>query len=208
MVNRNLSTLEWSEELNGVVIDCSLKVAKYPGTNTIFLIIPGVDGSLDGFEDKYLRIAQSVHGKHGHTVYQMENPFITSQYWESNVRQMLDHIYLDHNVDEIHVMAHSAGAWIIGKIAHECPEIKKLLLINPATNDVSSYTEGLSKAPYIHTNFVLGEEDPSAAYLEQFKDIKNHHGVRVVIVKDADHHFSGKSLNHFIQSPHIYLYKQ
>ncbi|MCA9347644.1 hypothetical protein KC930_03655 [Candidatus Saccharibacteria bacterium] len=208
MGNRDVSSLEWREEFNGVTIDCSLQIAKHSGGNTVFLIIPGVDGSLDGFEDKYLRIAEGVHSKHGHTVYQMENPFITSQHWESNVRQMLDHIYLDHDVDEIHVMAHSAGAWTIGKIAHEFPEINKLLLVNPATNDVDSYVEGLAKAPYIHTNFVLGEKDPSAAYGEQFRDIENHHGVNVVVVEEADHHFSGDALNHFIDAPHIYLYKQ
>ena len=47
--------INWQETMNGVTIDCSLDVAVHPArSNTVLLIIPGVDGSVNGYEDKIL----------------------------------------------------------------------------------------------------------------------------------------------------------
>ena len=53
--------LNWQETMNSVTVDCSLDIAIHPAeSDTVLLIIPGVDGSVNGHEDKYIRIAEQV----------------------------------------------------------------------------------------------------------------------------------------------------
>lgn len=55
------SKIEWQETMNGVTIDCSLDIAIHPADSEVVLLtVPGVDGSVDGFEDKYIKIAESI----------------------------------------------------------------------------------------------------------------------------------------------------
>lgn len=109
---RTLSTLTWQEETpSGEAWDCSLRIAHHAGDqHNIFITIPGVDGSLDGYQDKYKHIAESISNDYGHTVYQMDNPYISRHHWESNLRTLLAEIYNNHeDVTNIVIMAHSAG---------------------------------------------------------------------------------------------------
>ena len=58
--------LNWQETMNSVTVDCSLDIAIHPAeSDTVLLIIPGVDGSVNGHEDKYIRIAEQVQDEHG-----------------------------------------------------------------------------------------------------------------------------------------------
>ena len=68
----------------------------------------------------------------------MENPFVTSFHWESNIRHILEWIeqnkldICSNDEYSLLVQAHSAGASVMASIAHEYPNIRKLLLINIA----------------------------------------------------------------------------
>lgn len=204
-MDKELITLEWVESHNKVDFSCKLQIAKHQGDDkNIFLIIPGVDGSIDGYEDKYLRIAKSVNQKHGHTSYQIDNPYISSLHWESNVRQILDYILMNHpEIESINIMAHSAGAWVIGRIAWEYPEIRRLLLVNPATNvNIDDLSFGLSKSSDKKIVVLIGSEDPSHQYRSKLKT-KN---TIIEIVDGADHNFSGDALSVFLEAPVRYLF--
>ncbi len=205
MNDRKLDFIEWVESHNGVDFDCKLQVAKHTGNpSNIFLIIPGVDGSLDGFDNKYLKIASLVNQEAGHTVYQMDNPYISRLHWESNVRQMLDYIFMEHpDVESINIMAHSAGAWVIGKVAHEYPEIKRVLMVNPATNiDIDAFKSNIDMNKHTKFVFMIGSQDPSHEHLYRFTNRNS----KIVIIDGADHNFSGEHLNEFITAPIKHLF--
>ena len=135
--NADYKVIEWQEEMNGVSIDCCLDIAIHSANSEIILLtIPGVDGEVDGFEDKYIRIANAVQDKYGAAVVRMSNPFISSHHWESNIRQVIDYIQMNakeicgNDKFELRIMAHSAGAAVIAHIANEYPDITRILLIN------------------------------------------------------------------------------
>jgi predicted alpha/beta hydrolase family esterase len=200
--------LTWKETKNGITIDCSLRLALHPEeSGQILLTVPGVDGSLDGYEDKYLKIAEAVQSRHGAAVVRMENPFITSFHWESNLRQALG--FIENNLNSltfhsdpiVYIMAHSAGASVAAHISHEYPRIKRLLLINPATKlDMHRIESGLSKFNGETPTILIGSQDPS------FADVGSLNNVNIVVEQGADHHFSGKSFKTFQDSPHNYLF--
>ena len=85
--------LSWQESMNAVTIDCSLAIAIHPqNSDTILLTIPGVDGSVDGYEQKYVRMVEAYQSIHNVAAVRMENPFITSHHWESNIRHAFEYI--------------------------------------------------------------------------------------------------------------------
>lgn len=202
--------LDWQESMNGVTIDCSLDMAIHPAdSDTVLLTIPGVDGSVDGYEKKYVRMVERYQDAYGVAAVRIENPFITSFHWESNPRHALEYI-LDNAKEvtgrdtppKIVVVAHSAGASIIAKIAGDYPAIKRLLLINPAKKLLSpeEIEKGMG-AIVDHSTVVFGGSDPS---VDMAHDLRNE-WLKVHIVDGADHNFSGEFLNTFINLPTRYL---
>jgi hypothetical protein len=208
--------LEWQETKNGVTIDCSLDIAIHPAqSNVTFVTIPGVDGSVDGYKNKYVDIADSVQQKHGVAVVRASNPFITSFHWESNIRRLL--AYISENSERIsgtlepklYIMAHSAGAAIIAQIAHEYPEIKRLLLINTAAKlDEEKIMKGVSAFKGEQVTILYGEHDPSVACVDNFHRTTTRADKSVEVLAGVDHNFSGnEGLETFVLAPIKYMFK-
>lgn len=201
--------LNWQEKMNNVTIDCSLEIGVHPArSDTVLLIIPGVDGSVNGFEDKYIRIAERIQNQYGVAVVRTANPFISSFHWESNPRRILDYIAVNagtitgSEAPRIKVMAHSAGASIVARIAREYDAITDLLLVNPAQKlDSDAIRSGLMAAN-ARTIAVFGSKDPSISFAEQLKE----DGHMVHVVEGSDHYFSGDHLENFINLPSEYLF--
>ncbi len=208
------SKIEWQETMNGVTIDCSLDIAIHPAASKIVLLtVPGVDGSVDGFENKYVKIAESIQKKYGAAIVRMANPFITSYHWESNIRQALNYILenaeeiTDHKDAEIRIMAHSAGAAIVAQIAWEYPEITRILLVNPATKlGIDKIKYGLSEFGGDRITVVFGSEDPSVGDMDEIAKLSEAAHIRARILEGVDHNFSGESLEAFITAPSLYLF--
>ena len=200
--------------MNGVTIDCSLDIAIHPANSKVVLLtVPGVDGSVDGFEDKYIKIAESIQEKYGAAIVRMANPFITSYHWESNIRRALNYI-LENTQEiagrgdiEIRIMAHSAGAATVSQIAWEYPEITRILLVNPATKlGIEKIKYGLSEIGGSKITVLFGSEDPSVGDVDEISKLSEAKNVHTHILEGVDHNFSGESLGAFITAPSLYLF--
>jgi hypothetical protein len=163
---------------------------------------------VNGYEDKYIRIVEGIQQQHDIAAVRMANPFITSHHWESNPRRILD--YIASNAESItgsvrqpriKVVAHSAGASVIAKIAHEYEGITDLLLINPAQKlDSEAIRAGLIKTK-ANVVIVFGGNDPSI----NFGDVLKEDGHDVIVLEGIDHNFSGEYLQTFIELPAKYV---
>ena len=204
--------MHWQESMNGVKVDCELDIRVHPAkSKTIVLLIPGVDGSVDGYKNKYVTIAEQSQEKHNVAVVRMENPFVTSFHWESNIRRILEWIEQNKldicNNDDysLLVQAHSAGASVMASIAHEYPNIRKLLLINIAMSlNTAKILAGLQKYDGDVT-LLMGDRDPSLPLLNEIKFSENSTLAETVIVDNTDHDFSGDSFKLFLDAADTYL---
>lgn len=202
--------LNWQETMNSVTIDCSLDIGIHPAdTDTVFLIVPGVDGSVNGYKDKYIRMAERVQAEHNVAVVRIANPFVSSFHWESNFRRILD--YIERNASEIigskkipciKVMAHSAGASIVARIAHEYGNITDILLVNPAQKLGADAIRNGLKQTSASVTVIFGEKDPSVSLSEPLQG----DGHSVVVLEGVDHNFSGDFLTLYIDLPREYLF--
>jgi hypothetical protein len=189
-------TLAWQPSYNGVVVDASMDVRIHPlASKRVVLILPGVDGSVDGYDSKYVMMADQALAM-GYGVVRVSNAFISSFHWEDNLRQAI--AYINTNSQEhfsnsevtISVIAHSAGASVT---AWEYPNIEKLILINMASK-LKSERIALGLDRYEHdAHLVYGSKDPSVDFIDQLPG-----KYKTTIIEGADHVFSGKHLEDFI----------
>lgn len=195
--------IRWNPGHNGITIDASMDVRVHSlPSSRVVLILPGVDGSVDGYENKYVRMADRIVEKQNKAVVRVSNDFISSFHWEDNFRKAVEHInsnakQLFGNEDVlIEVIAHSAGASVASWLSHEYPNIDKILLINLAAElQQEKILDGLMKYKG-NVNLVFGSNDPSLSFSAILPA-----NIRVTTIDGADHYFSGEHLKTFIKLP-------
>lgn len=198
--------------VHGVEFDMEIKVdiAVSMGNSSIYvLIIPGIDGSRDGYKNKYKTIAERLNHRYNATVVRMSNPHVPGGNWELNVRKVMEHIEREFNLREklsstMYALGFSLGGYLIGSIAYEYDFISKLLLINPASKlNRDTFFSGLQKFDGKAT-ILLGDHGPMFKYAEELQ----HLGSQIVVVSGADHNFSGEHFDTFLNSPAKYLFEE
>ena len=131
--------LKWTKSKNGITMDFDLDVAIHPFNNgKIVINYPGADGTINGYNDKYIKIANFLVDNKIGAVVRIPNISSLGFGWDINLRQTLSYV-LDHsyeicgsNTPEIYLMGTSAGAGAIAMTAWEYPEVTKILLTEPA----------------------------------------------------------------------------
>lgn len=104
----------------------------------ILINYPGLDGSIDGYENKYRKLAEYIVLKQLAAVIRLPNPYIGPIEYDTNIRNGITHALensqtiCDSEKPTIYLMGTSAGAGAIATLAWEYPEVKKILLMEPA----------------------------------------------------------------------------
>jgi len=194
-------TLSWKPSYNGVTIDTSMDIRVHSiPTKRVVLILPGVDGSVDGYEGKYVKMANLAVAK-GYGVVRVSNPFISSFHWDDNLRHAIEYIransqeHFDSSEVTISIIAHSAGASVAAWTAWEYPNIEKLILINVAAKlKPELIVSGLERYNG-DVSLVYGSKDPSVDFVNQLPMVS-----QPTVVEGADHVFSGKYLKDFVKT--------
>lgn len=203
-------TLQWSELsiTSSVEIPCQVDIRIHPAeSDAIILLVPGVDGSVDGYDNKYRRIAERLNKK-GYAVVRMSHPFVSSQHWHAPLTRVLS--YIRENAQticgkdeyELWAQGHSAGAAVLAMEAQDWPEITKLLLINTATAlQPHNILEGLMNYDR-DVLFLQGSDDPAA---EEVEELAHSLSRAFIMVNGADHHFSGEQFETFLSAAEKHL---
>ena len=190
----------------GYVFDMpmSIDLVIHPGTtDRMLLIMPGVDGSVDGYQGKYKTIAEQINQKYGTTVIRMSNPLNLAHDHTRNFYEVMDYIeeHYDTTRLKLDLVGHSLGGYVIGALAYAYDFADKILMINPAISLDCEDFKSLSERDASLNHVVIGSNDPSYKYSDEFAKYAQVH-----IVDGADHYFSGEFLNEFIEAPNKYLY--
>ncbi len=176
-------------------------------SNVGVIIFSGIGGSVDGFENKYAKIAENLKEKHNVSVF-----IFAVESWnqfDSLLKMAMDKIceyYKSLKIEDfsLYAMGVSAGASILASNSFKYSQIKKVLAINPVLQmNYFKLLDGV-KSFVGKMIFIFGENDKSAKYcpLLEKQDFKN---VDFVIVKGADHQFTN-NLKEFINLPETYLF--
>jgi hypothetical protein len=173
---------------NAIEVDC------YEGSDTVLLILTGLGGTVKGFQNKYVSMAESIRAKHNTTIFVAATP---EDSWERNkahaylslVMQFIDEKCSKRGLTRynIYAVGHSAGGTFLLWYAHEF-DIKRVVATNPVlTVNFHKLESGLINFKGDFAKVILGDKDPMFRYaglLEGSAEIR--------ILQGGDHNFTGK----------------
>lgn len=161
------------------------------GNETIVFIKAGQDGSMYGYQNKYLKIADSINNKYGYTVICSSNPFDGTNPLD-NAMKVIDDYCIEEDIKDykIYYMGHSNGALIGAWFGANYPRIKRMLLVNgPLMYNWHKTKEGILNFSGERIVLVYGSLDQSIQYTGLIEPLLNEK-VKLEIIEGQDHHFS------------------
>ena len=189
------------KEFNDTVIDYGI----VNGNNTIVFIKSGQDGSMCGYKNKYLRMANDINNKYGYTVICSSNPYNGVNPLDDAIEVINNYCsnkgYKDY---EIYYMGHSCGGLIGLWYGVNYPHIKRILSVNaPLMYNWHNTKYGIKRFKGDRLTLVYGSLDQSIKYTELAKLLESDI-VKLEIVEGQDHHFS-KNDDDFYNLPFEFL---
>lgn len=174
------------------------------GDNIIIFIKPGQNGSLYGYQNKYIKMARRLNEKYGCSVICSSNPFDGNNPLD-NAMEVIDDYAKKFDDYKIYYLGYSNGALIGAWFGTNYPKIKRMALINgPLMYNYHKTKEGALSFKGERLSFVYGEYDQSIRYVELLNSIENNK-IKVCIEDGQDHYFS-KSEEEFQSIPDKYLF--
>ena len=175
------------------------------GNSTIVFIKVGQDGSIYGYDNKYLKIAKELKEKYGYSVITSSNPFDGNNPLDHDMSIIKEYAKENDFVDyQVYYMGHSNGARIGISWGYKYSEIKRMLLINsPIFINWHILKNGIKENENQKMILVYGTKDNSYRYVELIKPLLNDNK-KLVIINEADHDFTNM-LDDFISLPINYF---
>lgn len=173
-------------------------------SQNIVIIYPGYNGNLDGYNEKYKKIAKWLIAQNVAAVVRISNHPIDGIPYERSVKECIREAvrYALENAGDIcgsdsptiYLMGVSAGASAIAAIAYEFEEVRKVLLIAPSANagpeDVREGLENYTGELYV----VVGEHDEvvGTEFPQHLVELARQTSKKeLVVVPACDHQFRG-----------------
>jgi hypothetical protein len=198
------------------IFPCSVELAIHPNSSKKIIInIPGVNGDIDGYEDKYKKLAHYMQSNNLGAVVRTDNDFIAGYLPDFKLRASLQYVN-DHAWEicgepkpEVMLMGFSAGSSAIAAVAHEYPQVKRILLYTPSGDMPEQLVrDGLKKFKgdvYI----VQGENDeivgPEAGKLFHSLATGAKHK-ELIMIPNCGHQFKGETNGRIMSEAPFYAF--
>ncbi len=197
--------LEFDKEIKSKFKNDVIEYGIINGDNTIVFIKAGQNGSLYGYNNKYIKMAKRLNSKYGCSVICSSNPFDGNNPLD-NAMSIIEEYASKFDNYKIYYLGYSNGALIGAWFGVNYPQIKRMALVNgPLMFNLHKTKEGVLSFKGEFINFIYGSEDQSIGYIDLIKAIENDK-INVYVEEGQDHHFS-KSEEDFLRIPEKYLFE-
>jgi hypothetical protein len=209
-------TLSWQEILNNHPIKFSLELKIHPFNNgKIIVNYPGAFGSVDGYMQKYKILAEYIVSQSLASVVRLPNPQTINSDWNLNLEHALNYIIdnsktiCDSDNPEIFLMGLSAGAGAIATLAWKYPQVKKILLLEPAlmTGDGSLVKGIMNYQGEVYV--VVGSGDEAIGTLIGNMVVDNALKAsrkEIFVIPNCDHQFKGEANSRIMSQAPFYAF--
>ena len=174
------------------------------GNNTIVFIKSGQNGSIYGYNNKYIKMAKRLNKKYKCTVICSSNPFDWNNPLD-NAFTVIEKYTSKFEDYKVYYLGFSNGALIGAYFGINYPKIKRMLLVNmPLIYDINLIKNNLNNFNNEKVTIVYGSLDYSINLLENIKNIKSNR-LDIKVILNEDHYFS-KDEEDFYSLPEKYLF--
>lgn len=174
------------------------------GNNTIVFIKSGQNGSIYGYNNKYIKMAKRLNKKYKCTVICSSNPFDGNNPLD-NAFTVIEKYTSKFEDYKVYYLGFSNGALIGAYFGINYPKIKRMLLVNmPLIYDINLIKNNLNNFNNEKVTIVYGSLDYSINLPENIKNIKSNR-LDIKVILNEDHYFS-KDEEDFYSLPEKYLF--
>lgn len=174
------------------------------GNNTIVFIKSGQNGSIYGYNNKYIKMAKRLNKKYKCTVICSSNPFDGNNPLD-NAFTVIEKCTSKFEDYKVYYLGFSNGALIGAYFGINYPKIKRMLLVNmPLIYNINLIKNNLNNFNNEKVTIVYGSLDYSINLLENIKNIKSNR-LDIKVILNEDHYFS-KVEEDFYSLPEKYLF--
>lgn len=174
------------------------------GNNTIVFIKTGQNGSIYGYNNKYIKMAKRLNKKYKCIVICSSNPFDGNNPLD-NAFTVIEKYTSKFEDYKVYYLGFSNGALIGAYFGINYPKIKRMLLVNmPLIYDINLIKNNLNNFNNEKVTIVYGSLDYSINLLENIKNIKSNR-LDIKVILNEDHYFS-KDEEDFYSLPEKYLF--
>lgn len=174
------------------------------GNNTIVFIKSGQNGSIYGYNNKYIKMAKRLNKKYKCTVICSSNPFDGNNPLD-NAFTVIEKYTSKFEDYKVYYLGFSNGALIGAYFGINYSKIKRMLLVNmPLIYDINLIKNNLNNFNNEKVTIVYGSLDYSINLLENINDIKSNR-LDIKVILNEDHYFS-KDEEDFYSLPEKYLF--
>lgn len=193
---------KYEKEINSNFADVVIQYGIIYGDSKLFFIKVGQDGSIYGYNDKYVKMAERINKKYGCTVVVSSNPYSVGNPLENAMEVINELGFEDY---EIYYFGHSKGALFGAWFGYMYSRIKRRVLVNgPLMYNFHKTKEDALDFGGDRLTFVYGDNDQSFKYTELLTAILNDK-IKLEIMENNDHHFSN-SFDDFQMIPDKFLF--
>ncbi len=178
----------------------NIEIEFYGIADNLLLILTGIGGTVKGYADKYVKLANKVIDTQEFSVAVATTPSGSWQHTKENLEFIMQYVKNKCN-GKIYAMGSSAGANILLMHAHEHPQIKQILAVNPVLNiNLFKIESGINQFAG-NTTLICGEKDMSSMFYKMLKSTAT-----TFVLENIDHNFTNH-LDEFIDLPLKYLFR-
>jgi hypothetical protein len=180
-------------------------------SKNIVIIYPGANGSKDGYQNKYLRMAEKLVSANVGAVIRTPNTYMIGNWWTTCLEIVINYAINNSTYicgtekPDLYLVGHSVGAGAIDLVSNAYDEIKKLLMTSPAPLRRNNIVQHGIEEFEGELSVFIPENDraiPREDAMQFYNLAVNAEKRNLEIVNDCDHEWSGeKNLEYFINLP-------
>jgi alpha/beta superfamily hydrolase len=205
VLKRKATPHEEGSEIFGEV-ELKLPIAVHSNllVGKIIVSYPGFQGNIDGYNNKYMKLANFLQQKVCAVIRSGNNYYQGFDYAKSiqdDLEMIIQYALKNsvticgHKNPDLYLMGFSAGAAAITAVAYKYPSVKKILLISPS-GDAGERDTKKGLAEFMGEAYIVaGAEDDivgTDAAPRIYSLIKKASVHKMVIIPDCDHQFRGE----------------
>ncbi len=164
------------------------------GNEKIVFIKVGADGSIRGYQDKYLKIVHRVHDRIGATVICASNPYIVEDKHINADKMLINKVTAEQGFDnyEMYFVGTSDGGYHSLLLSQQFSQTSKYLGINSSHKGIEDFAERIQSLPQVRKYLVYGKKDEDLDKDYPTMNALECDNLEIILLDEVDHDFTGK----------------
>ena len=186
--------MNYDKILSKIVEDEKISYGIIYGNEKIVFIKVGADGTIKGYQDKYIKMSKRIHDRTGATVICASNPDITRNSQISLDIKLIKHVIklCDFENYELYFVGTSDGGYHSLLLGQQFSQTVKYLGINSSHKGLDDLVEKIQSIPHVEKIFVYGTEDEDYSSIVPTLNSLNCNTLKIISLEGVDHEFTGR----------------